>query len=74
MAPAPATSRPFAASHNLLLLARVAETWKCRPSELLGISHASRNLTPALQIDFAAAVALWRSRAAVEMGEHDEWW
>lgn len=32
-----AASRDFAASDNMLLLARVAETFHCRPSELLGV-------------------------------------
>ena len=96
------TSLSFIASQqgqeNLLLLARVAETWKCRPSDLLGIriqntqrtttgrSGSSSKSYPtnmdsltsfqfpvsnfpganapemALQIDIAAAVALWNWR------------
>jgi hypothetical protein len=74
------TYAPFVESPNLLLLAQVAETWGCRPSELLGIGPLSdwaiersgalvigrfeepiiQSPTVALQIDVAAAVALWR--------------
>lgn len=45
-----ATSRDFAASDNMLLLARVAETFHCRPSELLGIgkSEVEFNNSPGL--------------------------
>jgi hypothetical protein len=35
-----ATSRDFVETENLLALARVAETFHCRPSELLGFSAA----------------------------------
>ena len=68
------TSRAFAESANLLLLAQVAEMWCCRPSDLLGrrqpaivcrCQPAIDNRQPlsdvmALQIDIAAAVTLWR--------------
>jgi len=50
---------------QLLLLGQVAETWGCRPSDLLGIRDSGfgiRDLTVGLQIDFAAAVVLWRWR------------
>jgi hypothetical protein len=72
-----ATSCPFVKDpEQLLLLARVAETWRCRPSELLGLTASQRNQTPALQMDLACAVALWQSRsAAVPVpGAHEEWW
>lgn len=76
MAPPCATSHPFVKTENLLLLARVAETWGCRPSELLGFDSGIQNLTPALQIDIAAAVALWRWKdgGEAEPGSHEEWW
>lgn len=76
MAPPRATSRPFVKTDNLLLLARVAETWGCRPSKLLGFDSGIQNLTPALQIDIAAAAALWRwkDNAEAEPGGHEEWW
>ncbi|HEV2178564.1 MAG TPA: hypothetical protein VGW33_15365 [Terriglobia bacterium] len=48
---------------QLLLLGQVAETWGCRPSDLLGIRDSgfgTRDLTMALQLDLAAAVTLWR--------------
>lgn len=76
MAPPHATSRPFVKTENLLLLARVAETWGCRPSELLGFDSEVRNMTPALQIDIAAAAALWRLNDGkeAEPATHEEWW
>ena len=43
---------------HLLRLAQVAETWHCRPSELLAVEPP----LVAVQLDFAAAVALWRWR------------
>ena len=52
-----ATSRPFVEGPNLLLLARVAETWSCRPSDLIEARG-----TTGLQIDLAAAMVLWRER------------
>lgn len=76
MAAPRATSRPFVRTNNLLLLARAAETWGCRPSSLLGIDSDARNLTTALQIDLAAAAALWRVQAgeAQESGVREAWW
>ncbi len=58
----------------MLLLAQVAETFHCRPSELVsdGASHewgeANREMhaTMALQIDIACAVALWRWHELLE--------
>jgi hypothetical protein len=55
-------------SENLLLLGQVAETWSCRPSELLGGCGADSgseklDTTMALQVDIAAAVALWHWKA-----------
>ena len=58
--PVATTSPPFAASENLLLLAQVAETWSCRPSELVEADG-----TTALQLDLACAVALWRRRQGI---------
>jgi hypothetical protein len=51
-----ATSLSFAETHQdqLLLLARVAEQWHCRPSQLLQAS------TDEFQIDLACAAILWR--------------
>src|SRR5205814_9084554 len=49
------TSHRFAQSDQLLLLAQVAQTWSCRPSDLVQATG-----TTALQLDIAAAVALWR--------------
>lgn len=40
----------------MLLLARLAKQWHCRPSELLNSSSLD------FQIDVAAAVALWETR------------
>ncbi len=76
MVPPRATSPPFVKTKNFILLARVAETWGCRPSELLGIDSGIQNLTLALQIDIAAAAALWQwnGTAAVDSGSHEEWW
>lgn len=70
----PATSAPFAKTDNLLLLARVAETWGARPSELLGVN--AREHTLRLQIDIAAAAVLWRWRgeAGTELNGTEEWW
>jgi len=64
-----ATSRRFATSDNLLLLARVAEKWNCRPSDLLNSSMWD------FQIDVAAAVAIWKSRPKAWDGAGDviEW-
>ena len=45
-------------SDHLLRVAQVAETWHCRPSELLAAEPA----VVAAQLDFAAALALWRWR------------
>jgi len=58
----------FAQSENLLLLAQVAETWSCRPSDLLGsvkrrMQDQEFDPTMALQVDIAAAVALWQWKA-----------
>jgi hypothetical protein len=55
------TSQPFVAANpdQLLLLAQVAETWRCRPSSLL------EGTTREFQIDLAAAVALWNWREKV---------
>lgn len=71
-----ATSRPFVATDNLHLLGRVAETWGCRPSALLGLEGEARFRTVALQIDVAAAAALWKwnERASAESGAVEEWW
>src|SRR5947208_14957113 len=59
----------FAQGENLLVLAQVAETWSCRPSDLLGGRNLGfdRQLDPklALQIDIAAAVTLWQWKAAM---------
>jgi hypothetical protein len=51
-------------SANLLLLAQVAETWRCRPSELLwgNVTH--------FQLDCAAAAALWQWREEVNERNH----
>lgn len=57
------TSRTFVESPDLLLLAQTAETWSCRPSELLGDS-VRPDATVALQIDVAAAAVLWRWKDA----------
>ncbi len=56
--PAAATSRDFVEKRPelILLLAQVAETFQCPPSQLL------RGTTTDLQIDIAAAAALWRWR------------
>jgi hypothetical protein len=71
-----ATSRPFAASQHLLLLAQAAETWNCRPSDLLSREKEEINAVTALQIDLAAAVALWRwrERSNPRDGVHEEHW
>jgi len=45
-------------SDHLLRVAQVAETWHCRPSELLAVEPT----VMAAQLDFAAAVVLWRWR------------
>lgn len=76
MAAPRATSRPFVKTKSLLLLARAAETWGCRPSVLLGMDSDIRNQTVALQIDLAAAVALWQwsSGEAEKQGAHETWW
>lgn len=76
MAAPRATSRLFVKTNNLLLLARAAETWGCRPSALLSMDSDMGNQTAALQIDLAAAVALWQwsSGEAVEPGAHEAWW
>jgi hypothetical protein len=44
-------------SPELLLLAQLADTWRSRPSQMLGLGG-----TPAFQIDAAAAAVLWRWR------------
>lgn len=71
-----ATSRPFAASNHLLLLAQAAETWHCRPSQMLGSEGRAIDAVTALQIDLAGAVALWRwrERAHLKDGVHEEHW
>lgn len=71
-----ATSRPFAASNHLLLLAQAAETWHCRPSEMLKSQGKDIDAVTALQIDLAAAVALWRWRERINHreGVHEEHW
>ena len=45
----------------MLLLAQVAQTWSCRPSDLVQATG-----TTALQLDIAAALALWRWQGAGE--------
>lgn len=74
MIPPRATSPPFVKTDNFLLLARVAETWRCRPSELVGLGSEIRNRTVALQFDIAAAAALWRWKGSEESGPEEEWW
>lgn len=84
-----ATSRAFVQGDRLLFLARVADTWRCRPSQLLGLATyagpaapakngrlVDLDATTALQIDIAAAVALWQL-APHGSGEHEAkelWW
>jgi len=60
----PSTSHPFVHSPNLLLLAQVAETWHCRPSDLLW-GRATH-----FQLDCAAAAALWQWREEVIRQDH----
>jgi hypothetical protein len=63
--PTAATSVPFAETEQLLLLAQVAETWRCRPSDLVRGRDSGPGLmddTMALQLDVAAAATLWRWR------------
>lgn len=55
-----ATSRRFAVSEELLILARLAQQWHCRPSELIKSDIVD------FQIDVAAAIALWKSRKELE--------
>ncbi len=57
-----ATSPAFVETPDFLLLAQAAETWSCRPSDLLGgtVAGTPMDATLALQIDVAAAIALWR--------------
>jgi hypothetical protein len=51
------TSQAFVEDPDqMLLLAEVAETWKCRPSELLWGKMAH------FQIDLACALRLWEWR------------
>jgi hypothetical protein len=67
MLPAAATSPDFAEKRPelILLLAQVAETFHCPPSQLL------RGTTTDLQIDIAAAAALWRWKEQV-LGSRDQ--
>ncbi|MGH9468779.1 MAG: hypothetical protein ACRD1N_00380 [Terriglobia bacterium] len=60
----------------MLALARAAETFSCRPSEMLRSLDYDPSGTLALQIDLAAAVALWSNRRGVsaEAGEREERW
>ncbi len=41
--------------------AQVAQTWSCRPSDLVQATG-----TTALQLDIAAAVALWRWQSRIQ--------
>lgn len=70
-----ATSHDFAASDNMLLLARVAETFHCRPSQLLGIGKLEvefenssgmdlRRLIPRLRTDDTVALQIDIAAAA----------
>lgn len=63
-----ATSLRFS-EETLLTLARVAEEFHCRPSDLL------RSEITDFQIDVAAAVALWKKRKAQQDEEEGivEW-
>lgn len=53
------TSRVFAEANQdeLLLLAHLADQWRCRPSEMLNSQISD------FQLDLACAVALWQERA-----------
>jgi hypothetical protein len=86
-----ATSQRFVKGDKLLFLARVAAVWHCRPSQLLGLGMAEAgaldaltggltdggmSAVTALQIDIAAAMALWQSapRTPGEPEARELWW
>lgn len=75
MIPPCATSRPFVATENFLVLARVAEAWCCRPSDLLGLQGDIRRQTIALQLDLAGAAVLWQWKRTLagESEAFEEW-
>jgi hypothetical protein len=55
-------------SEDFLLLAQMAETWHCRPSEMLNLTGTMA----AFQFDLAAAVALWRWKEKQVTGDREQ--